>query len=77
MSCAAWVTMGLICGHSVLVTLCAAHQALTRVIARTHYAVAPSRQCIAFLMLHLPAPKAEVVFLICRWLQRCACWDGY
>ena len=56
MSCVAWVTMGLICGHSVLVTLRAAHWALTYVVARTHYAVGPSRQCIAFLMPHLPAP---------------------
>ena len=35
MSCAAWVTMGLICGHSVPVALRAAHRALTRVVART------------------------------------------
>ena len=35
MSCAAWVTMGLICGHSVPVALRAAHRALTCVVACT------------------------------------------
>ena len=65
-----------ICGHTVPVTLCAAHRALTRVVAHTHYVVGPNWWCIAFLMPHLPAPKPCVAFLIWRWLQRCACWDG-
>ena len=46
---------------------------LTRVIARMHHAVGPGRQCIALLMPHLPASQPCVAFLICRWIQRCAC----
>ena len=65
--------MALLCSHSVLVTLCAAHRALTWVVARTHYAVEPSRKCITFLMTPLPTSKSEVALLICRWLQRFAC----
>ena len=65
--------MGLLCGHRVPLTLRAAHRALTRVIARTHYDVEPSQKCNTFFMLHLPASKSEDVVLICWWLQRCAC----
>ena len=35
LSCAAWINMVLLCGHSTAVTLRAAHRALTRVLART------------------------------------------
>ena len=54
LSCTAWMNMGLLCGHSGLVTLRAAHRALTRVIAQTPHDVLACRKCIAFIMPHLP-----------------------
>ena len=58
LSCAAWINMGLLCGHSPAVTLHAAHRALTRVVARTPYAVDSSRKCIAYIIPHMPTNKA-------------------
>ena len=75
LSCAAWINMGLLCGHSTAVTLRAAHRALTRVLARTPYAVEPSRKCITFLIPHMPASKTFIAQLVCTWLQRSANWD--
>ena len=77
LSCAAWINMGLLCGHSTAVTLRAAHRALTRVLARTPYAVEPSRKCITFLVSSMPASKTAIAQLICTWLQRSATWDKY
>ena len=77
LSCAAWVNMGLLSGRSTAVALRAAHWVLTRVVARTPYAIDPSRKCIAFLIPHLPATKAVIAGLICQWLQRTATWDKY
>ena len=77
LSCAAWINMGLLCGHSTTVTLRAAHRALTRVVARTPYAIGPSRRCIAFLMPSLPSTKQHIAGLVCTWLSRCAHWDNY
>ena len=69
--------MGLLSGRSTAVALRAAHWVLTRVVARTPYAIDPSRNCIAFLIPHLPATKAVTAGLICQWLQRTATWDKY
>ena len=77
LSCTAWINMGLLCGHHPAVTLRAAHRALTCVIARTPYAVEPSRKCIAYIMPHLPAQKSTVARLVCMWLQHSAHWDKY
>ena len=77
LSCAAWINMGFLCGHSTAITLCAAHRALTRVLARTPYAVEPSRKCITFLVPNMPASKTAIAHLVCMWLQRSATWDEY
>ena len=69
--------MGLLCGHSTTVTLCAVHRALTCVVARTPYAVEPSRKCIAFLMPQLPSSKGAIAALLCTWLDRCTPWYAY
>jgi hypothetical protein len=77
LSCATWINMGLLCGHSPAVTLRAAHRALTRVVARTPYAVESSCKCIAYVMPHMPTNKATVARLVCTWLQRSVFWDEY
>ena len=77
LSAAAWISLGLLSGHTAAVTLRAVHRALTRVVARTPHAVTPTRQCIAYIMPYLPASKSTVASLICRWLLRSAHWDGW
>ena len=63
LSSTAWMNMGLRCGPSGPVTLRAAHQALTRVIACTLHDVESSRKCMAFVMPHLLTSKALVARL--------------
>ena len=64
------VNMGPLCGQSVPVILRTAHRALTCVVARTPYAIALSRKCIAFIIPCVVAQKAMVASLICHWLRR-------
>ena len=77
LSCAVRINMGLLCGHATAVTLRAAHGALTRVLARTPYAVEPIRKFITFLVPNMPASKAAITQLVCPWLQRSVTWDEY
>ena len=76
-SCATWMCLGLLSGHSPAVSLRVAHRALIRIVARTTYAIEPNKKCLAFLIRHLPAPKYGVAHLICCWLQRNTHWDNY